>query len=152
MKITTLTIITTLLLTSACTKEQFGTGIGAVSGALIGSAFGKGSGKIAATALGGIFGAVAGNKIGQAMDESDKKHYVASSQDTFEKTKTGGTKKWVNPDTGNHGTTHINHTYQNKEGRYCREFTQKIYVGNKESEGYGTACRQPDGAWEIVSR
>jgi len=36
-------------------------------------------------------------------------------------------------------------------GRYCREFQQTITVGGKTEEAYGTACQQPDGAWEIVS-
>lgn len=36
-------------------------------------------------------------------------------------------------------------------GRYCREFQQSITVGGKAEQAYGTACQQPDGAWEIVS-
>ena len=36
-------------------------------------------------------------------------------------------------------------------GRYCREFQHQIVVGNRQQSGYGVACRQPDGAWEIVS-
>lgn len=36
-------------------------------------------------------------------------------------------------------------------GRYCREFQHDITVGNRTEQGYGVACRQPDGAWEIVS-
>lgn len=33
---------------------------------------------------------------------------------------------------------------------YCREYTKSIRVGGKTVQGYGTACRQPDGAWEIT--
>lgn len=33
---------------------------------------------------------------------------------------------------------------------YCREYTKDITVGGKEVEGYGRACRQPDGSWRIV--
>ena len=36
-------------------------------------------------------------------------------------------------------------------GRYCREFQQTVTVGGKAEQAYGTACQQPDGAWEIVS-
>lgn len=32
---------------------------------------------------------------------------------------------------------------------YCREFTQTFTIGNKTQKGYGTACLQPDGSWEI---
>ncbi len=35
-------------------------------------------------------------------------------------------------------------------GRECRVFQQTITVGGKTEQAYGTACQQPDGAWEIV--
>jgi hypothetical protein len=38
-----------------------------------------------------------------------------------------------------------------RAGRYCREFQQEIFVGQRRESGYGIACRQPDGDWEIVS-
>jgi hypothetical protein len=37
------------------------------------------------------------------------------------------------------------------QGRYCREFQQQVTVGGRTEQAYGTACQQPDGAWEIVS-
>jgi surface antigen len=40
--------------------------------------------------------------------------------------------------------------YQSQSGQYCREYTQKIQVGGKSQEAYGTACRQPDGTWQVV--
>ena len=36
-------------------------------------------------------------------------------------------------------------------GRYCREFQQRVSIGGKTEEAYGTACRKPDGSWEVVS-
>lgn len=36
-------------------------------------------------------------------------------------------------------------------GRYCREFLQEVRIGGKTEQAYGTACRQPDGTWEVVS-
>lgn len=36
-------------------------------------------------------------------------------------------------------------------GRYCREFQQAVTVGGRTEQAYGTACQQPDGAWEIVA-
>jgi hypothetical protein len=32
---------------------------------------------------------------------------------------------------------------------YCREFTQTVTIGNKTQQGWGTACLQPDGSWQI---
>ncbi len=37
------------------------------------------------------------------------------------------------------------------DGRYCREFQHSITVGGKTEQAYGVACRQPDGAWEVIS-
>lgn len=33
---------------------------------------------------------------------------------------------------------------------YCREYTQRVNIGNHVEESYGTACQQPDGSWKIV--
>ena len=35
---------------------------------------------------------------------------------------------------------------------YCREFTQVFSIGGEKETGYGTACLQPDGSWQIVSQ
>lgn len=37
------------------------------------------------------------------------------------------------------------------DGRYCREYTAQVKVGNQLQPSYGTACLQPDGAWQIQS-
>lgn len=36
-------------------------------------------------------------------------------------------------------------------GRYCREFQQEVTIGGNTESAYGTACRQADGSWEVVS-
>ena len=36
-------------------------------------------------------------------------------------------------------------------GRHCREFQQNVTIGGKKEQAYGTACRQPDGSWEVIS-
>jgi len=36
-------------------------------------------------------------------------------------------------------------------GRYCREFQHTVAIGGRTEEAYGTACRNPDGSWEVVS-
>jgi hypothetical protein len=39
----------------------------------------------------------------------------------------------------------------NGSNDYCREYTGTIYVGGRAQQGYGTACLQPDGSWQVVS-
>jgi hypothetical protein len=36
-------------------------------------------------------------------------------------------------------------------GRYCREFQQNVRVGGRTEQAYGTACRNPDGSWQVIS-
>ena len=41
-------------------------------------------------------------------------------------------------------------TTETAQNNVCREFQQTITVGGETRQGYGTACRQPDGSWRIV--
>lgn len=36
-------------------------------------------------------------------------------------------------------------------GRYCREFQHDVKIGGRNERAYGTACRKPDGSWEVIS-
>jgi surface antigen len=132
------------------TKSQMGTVLGAVGGAALGSQFGKGSGKTAMVALGALGGAALGNSVGASLDNADKAAMGRVSQQTFETIPTGQTRQWSNPDSGNYGTFTPTRTIQAPSGEVCREFTQTIVVGGKKQQGYGKACRQGDGSWQIV--
>lgn len=37
------------------------------------------------------------------------------------------------------------------DDEFCREYTRTIYVGGMQKQGFGTACLQPDGSWQIVA-
>lgn len=37
-------------------------------------------------------------------------------------------------------------------GQDCREYQQTVMVGGQPSPAYGTACRQADGSWKIISQ
>ena len=131
------------------TKEQIGTLGGAVGGAWIGSNVGKGKGNIAAIAAGTLLGAYLGNQVGTTLDKADMAYYNQTSQYALEETKTGQVSSWTNPDSGSKGTITPTRTYQMSDNTYCREYTQTIEVGGKKVDGFGTACRQPDGTWKI---
>lgn len=139
----------------ACTqtagpKEQGGTLLGAGLGALAGSQVGKGRGKLVAVAVGTLAGAYLGKEIGVSLDRADRQYMVQSSQTALETHPTGQTTTWTNPDSGNSGSFTPTRTYQSNN-RYCREYQQTVMIGGKKEEAYGTACRQPDGSWEIVN-
>lgn len=67
---------TTACETTGVKKEDIGTGIGAVAGAVVGNAFGQGSsktGRALATLIGGAAGAMIGKSIGASLDAEDQK-------------------------------------------------------------------------------
>ena len=54
-----------------------------------------------------------------------------------------------NPETGHYGSVTPTREGTSASGRYCREFQHTIYVDGEQQQAYGTACRQPDGSWEV---
>lgn len=133
-------------------KQEVGTVLGGVGGAVVGAQFGKGDGKLAMTALGALLGAGIGNQVGSSLDKADIQYNNRAVQRSLESSQAGQTLPWNNPQSGNSGSITPAAPYQNSDGQYCREFTQKINVGGRSETGYGTACRQPDGSWQIVSQ
>ncbi len=153
MRIILLLIITSLIASCADDpnrKQNMGTILGGATGALIGSTLGGGDGNLVAIGAGAVAGAFIGNKIGASMDKVDAMQAEQTAQNSLESSPSGKTSTWKNPDTGNSGSFTPKKPYETERG-YCREFTQQIIVAGKTQNGYGTACRQPDGSWKIVN-
>jgi surface antigen len=132
-------------------KQVGGTLIGAGTGAFVGSRIGHGSGRLAATAIGGLLGAFVGSELGKSLDRADQAHHERAYHSAMETHRSGQSSNWQNPDSGHYGTVTPTRTYQQPDGTPCREFQQTITVGGRTEQGYGTACRQADGSWCIVS-
>ncbi len=131
-------------------KQTLGTLVGAGLGGLAGSQIGSGTGQLAAVGAGVLLGGLLGNSVGKSLDEADIAYAERNAQETLEYQPTGATSSWVNPDSGHSGTLTPTATYQSETGRYCREYQQTVTVGGEPQSAYGTACRQPDGSWEIL--
>jgi surface antigen len=137
--------------TNSGTKQTIGGLGGAVLGGLLGSQIGGGSGRLVAVGAGAVLGGLLGSSIGKSLDDTDKLMMERTTQASLEHVQTGQTSTWSNPDSGHAGTVTPTKTYQEAGGQYCREYQQTVTVGNEQQEAYGTACRQPDGSWKIVS-
>lgn len=131
-------------------KQVVGTGLGAVAGGLLGSQVGGGSGRLWATGAGVLLGALAGSEIGASLDNADRA-YASQAQSRAYSAPVGESISWNNPNSGNYGTYTPTRDGYSSSGRYCREYQQTIVVGGRTEKGYGTACQQPDGSWEIVN-
>lgn len=131
-------------------KQTVGTLGGAAAGGLIGSQFGKGTGNVIATAVGVGLGGWLGNEIGASLDSADRAEMQQAQYSAYN-APVGKTITWNNPQSGHSGTFTPVRDGTSGDGAYCREFQQTIVVGGQKQQGYGTACRQPDGSWQIVS-
>ena len=137
--------------TNSGTKETIGGLGGAVLGGLLGSQVGSGRGKLVAVGVGAVLGGLLGSSVGKSLDDTDKLMMERTTQASLEHVESGQTSTWSNPDSGHSGSVTPVKTYQTNAGQYCREYQQTISVGGQEEQAYGTACRQPDGSWKIVS-
>lgn len=149
-------VLAGLFLLSACSgsfsysKEETGQIIGAAAGGILGATIGKGRGRAAATVLGVIIGTAVGQSVGRTLDDADR----AAIRKADEQAKTapiGERIVWNNPESGNHGEVVATREGYSERGRYCREFQTVVVIGGKEEAAYGTACRQPDGSWQVVN-
>lgn len=98
--------------------------------------------------------AYATSSMGQEADNLKGPEQQAMSdtvQFALENNKSNQSSDWVNPDTGNSGGVTPVRTFTNAHGQPCREFLSTIIIAGQQQQGYGTACRQPDGSWHIVS-
>ena len=145
----------TLLLAGCATMQQdiennpkavLGSLLGAGAGAGIAALAGGNAGVVVASALGG---ALIGGYIGNRLDARDKQMAAEAAQRAFDSNPTGQASVWNNPDSGHSGSVTPTKTYQLATGQYCRMYTQTINIGNEPQQTYGTACRQPDGTWQI---
>lgn len=125
---------------------------GAAGGAVLGGVIGGIAGGKKYAVIGAISGALLGGAIGGQLDERDRRLAAEAAARALETQPSGYASTWSNPDTGHSGSVTPLRTWQDAEGRYCREFVQTVRVGGGEREALGTACRQPDGTWQVVNR
>lgn len=101
------------------------------------------AGLVASATLG--FGQTAENLSG-----AEQQAMADTVQYALENNRSNQSSDWVNPDTGNSGGIVPVRTFTDGQKGPCREFVTTIVIGGEQQQGYGTACRQPDGTWELV--
>lgn len=124
---------------------------GAAVGAVIGSQFGKGNGKLLAVGAGGLLGYFAG---GYLMDQLSPptRGAIQTAESRALDAPVGQTISWNSPDSaGTRGTITPTRAGQDQFGRECKEFEHVVYIDGRRETAVGTACRGPDGRWQIVA-
>jgi surface antigen len=129
-----------LALLGACaTKSGTGTAVGAGGGAVVGGLVGGSTGALVGAALGGI----GGYAVGRQMEIEDQKRVALALEQNR-------AMAWQNPDTGYQYRVQPTRTVYER-GRECREFRMIGEVDGRPDQVYGTACRAPDGSWQMIS-
>ncbi len=137
--------VSLMLLSGCASQQQTGTIIGGITGALIGSAIGDGSGQNVAIAAGAIAGGLIGSTVGQRFDDQDQGRIAYSMQRNQR-------SSWTSSTTGHRLTVVPSSTLAPSSSKQqCREFTVDTEIGKRTESAYGTACRQADGSWKIVT-
>ena len=135
-------------------NETTGTLLGGAAGALLGSQFGKGDGRTAATAIGAIIGASVGREVGESLDETSRRKAAQTTHQALETADIGTGITWENPANAGapaRGSTVVTRQGTDPQGGTCREFQQTVTIGGNEAQSYGTACRDGNGDWKLVS-
>jgi surface antigen len=131
-------------------KQTVGTLAGAGLGGLAGATLFDGNARIAGAAAGTLLGAFLGNEAGKSLDRADALHAGRAEAQALEYAPAGSATPWRNPDSGSFGTVTPLQTFESAGG-YCREFQHKARIAGRTEEVFGTACRSPDGAWQVLN-
>lgn len=151
LRISVLCLMIAGLLT-ACETTGPKTAVGGLGGAAAGGLLAAvAGGDAAGIAAGTILGGLIGGAVGSGLDAHDRHYASQAAQQAFEYVPSGTSVAWQNPDSGNSGQYIPMRTYQSTQGRYCREYQQTVIIGGRSQSSYGTACRQPDGSWQIIN-
>jgi len=85
----------------------------------------------------------------KSLDDADQAFMTEHFAKAMDSGMIGQAVTWTNPSSGTVVRVSPTRTFQREDSTYCREFTQAI--GDKDPAVRGTACRQSDGSWQIVS-
>lgn len=130
-----------------CNRQEIGALLGGAAGAAAGSTIGSGDGRLAAIIGGTVLGALVGGSIGRHMDEVDQ----SCVAQVMEYADTGETIVWDDPSRRETYRVTPIRSFQPAPDRYCREYTAIAVIDGRRQRTHGTACREEDGRWRLVS-
>lgn len=131
-----------------CNREEIGTLVGAAVGGYVGSQVVDGDAKVVAIAGGAVIGAIVGGKIGRSMDKAD--HYCVGQ--ALEYAEQGRPVSWTDSrDNTRYRVTTLETFKSGWEDQYCRRYQAAAVINGREETTTGTACRTPDGQWQLMN-
>ena len=100
--------------------------------------------------MGAILGGVVGGTIGHnSLNCEDRSYEIDTYYSGFEAGRPHARYDWRNPQSDVYGYLEVGDYYRDRAGYRCANYTQQIYVHGRPELARGTACRQPDGTWQM---
>lgn len=93
-------------------------------------------------------GGLVGTAFGSGLNESDREVALQAEYRALEHTQAGKAVDWNG--TGVEGSVTAGQPYR-VGSQDCRQYTQTISSGGQNRSARGTACRNPDGSWTLLS-
>ena len=125
---------------------QMGAAGGAAFGGIIAALADANPAWIAASV---IMGSVAGGALGNYLGKDDAGKHVRTNLSALEHLGAGQTARWHDNKTGNSGSTRVNRVFTASNGRPCKDYVETVHTAEKTVTEEATACRQPNGAWQL---
>ncbi|NLC71382.1 MAG: hypothetical protein GX751_08510 [Desulfuromonadaceae bacterium] len=94
---------------------------------------------------------VFGQEFYDRLDDTEKQAMMETLQYALDQNKEGEESSWAIPETGSSGAVTPLASFVNENGNSCRDFISTILINGDEERNNGTACRQADGTWIVVS-
>ncbi len=86
----------------------------------------------------------------ERMNKEDVQLLTKNYLEALDSLPDGRTNAWRNPKTGHSGTATVQKSFE-RDGRKCRLLEFSNAADGLHGRGEFTFCKQPDGAWKIVS-
>ena len=84
------------------------------------------------------------------MTKRDRELASKNLDHTLENNTAGQKTSWSNPDSGNSGEAVAQEAFK-QASNDCRNFETTVFTDEGEHVATGTACRNDDGSWQVVS-
>lgn len=133
--------------TIECNREVLGAILGGAIGAGVGSRVGDRDTRAITTVGGAVIGAVVGGAIGRSMDEADQ----ACAAQALEYAQLRQSVTWKNPARAASYSITSTELVRSDRGAECRKYVLRANTGGRQQNHMATACRQSNGAWNLVS-
>ncbi len=138
---------------AGCTTTG-GTGTGGASDMLTGlyvdNGAKSGDQKPSVPVIGGMAGGIAAGQAGAGLGRADRRLALEAEYKALEYTPGGQQVSWQNSDGSSSGEVIAAQPYR-VGSQDCRQYSHTVHVGGRTTIGRGTACRNEDGSWTLLT-